>query len=96
MKKFVAQLRHFVPSIIVLPKNQDHWLVLEDTISKPFRTAGTEAKELALNYARSGAQLINCEINVADRFGNVMQTITRPHLKHRRAPKLVVGARRRA
>ena len=89
MKKPVAPSRQYIPSIIVLPKNQNHWLVLEDTICKPFRTVGAEAKEMALSYARRRAQLINCEINIADRHGNITQTITRPVLGHRYMPDLI-------
>ena len=94
MKRPVAPSRQYIPSIIVLPKNQNHWLVLEDTICKPFRTEGTEAKELALNYARRRAQLINCEINVADRHGNITQTITRPVLAHNYRPDLIAAQSR--
>jgi hypothetical protein len=35
----------FRRSIIVMPKNLDHWQVLEDTIVKPFRTVGVGARE---------------------------------------------------
>ena len=39
MKKPLAQRTQSSRSIIVLPKNQNHWLLLEDTICKPFDPA---------------------------------------------------------
>ena len=75
MKNPFPERLHHARSIIVMPKNTNHWQVLEDTIVKPFTAEGGAAREAALAYARKRAGLIKCEINVVDRFGNIMQTI---------------------